>query len=125
MRRKWKQVMAVLFLFVPLGSVKVRAQDAQPSQPSVHEIPMTCKKYDYSPDPVQVKKGERVRLVITCTDHDHGIKLEAFHVEEKLKKDVPTPVEFTADKAGTFTFQCSVRCGIGHRGMKGKLIVEE
>jgi cytochrome c oxidase subunit 2 len=32
-------------------------------------------------------------------------------------------VEFVADKAGTFTFSCSVYCGKGHRGMKGELVV--
>ena len=34
-------------------------------------------------------------------------------------------IEFTADKAGTFPFQCSNFCGFGHGKMKGKLIVEE
>ncbi len=105
------------------------AQDAQsPSQqtaPAVHEIQMTAKKYEYSPNPIRVKKGERVRLIITATDRDHGFKLEAFNIEQRLKKGVPTTVEFTADKAGTFPFKCSVHCGFGHGGMKGTLIVEE
>jgi cytochrome c oxidase subunit 2 len=91
----------------------------------VHEIRMTAKKYEFSPNPIRVKKGERVRLIITATDRDHGIKIEAFNVEQKLKKDVPTTVEFTADKAGSFPFKCSVHCGFGHGGMKGTLIVEE
>ena len=119
-----KFAFALLFFFVS-ASLNARAQDAQATSPAVHEIQMTCKKYEYSPDPIRVKKGERVRLLITCTDHDHGIKLEEFHVEQKLKKGVPTPVEFTADQAGTFTFKCSVHCGMGHSGMKGKLIVED
>ena len=86
---------------------------------------MTAKKYEFSPNPIRVKKGERVRLIITATDRDHGIKIEAFNIEEKLKKGVPTTVEFTADKAGSFPFKCSVHCGFGHGGMKGTLIVEE
>jgi cytochrome c oxidase subunit II len=90
-----------------------------------HEIQMTAKKYEFSPNPIHVKKGERVRLVITAIDHDHGFKLEAFNIEQKLKKGVPTTVEFTADKAGTFPFKCSVHCGMGHGRMKGTLIVEE
>ena len=32
--------------------------------------------------------------------------------------------EFTADRAGTFPFQCSVFRGLGHKKMKGQLIVE-
>ena len=116
---------ALSFLVFALVSLRAPAQEAQPTAPAVHEIQMTAKKYSYSPDPIRVKKGERVRLVITPTDHDHGFKLDAFHVEAKLKKGVPTPVEFTADQAGTFTFKCSVHCGLGHSGMKGTLIVEE
>jgi cytochrome c oxidase subunit II len=119
-----KFVPALLF-FLFSASLNGKAQDARATSPAVHEIQMTCKKYEYSPDPIRVKKGERVRLVITCTDRDHGIKLDEFHVEQKLKKGVPTPVEFDAEQAGTFTFKCSVHCGIGHGGMKGKLIVEE
>lgn len=115
----------LLFLLLALFSPNAVSQDAQSPSPAVHEIKMTCKKYDFSPEPIRVKKGERVKLVITCTDRDHGIKLDEFNVEEKLKKGVPTPVEFTADKAGTFTFKCSVHCGMGHSHMKGTLIVEE
>jgi cytochrome c oxidase subunit II len=122
--------LAFLFaaLFLPsmaiLPDVMVIPPQSQ-SAGQVHEIQMTAKKYEFSPDPIRVKKGERVRLVITAIDHDHGFKLEAFNVEQKLKKGDPTTVEFTADKAGTFPFKCSVHCGIGHGRMKGTLIVEE
>ena len=98
---------------------------AQNSPASPHEIQVTAKKYEFSPDPIQVKKGELVKLIITATDHDHGFQLDAFHIKQKLKKGEPTTIEFTPDKAGTFTFKCSVVCGFGHHGMKGKLIVTE
>jgi cytochrome c oxidase subunit II len=120
-----------LLMFVMLVLSAAPLLDARPApaavQPAaqVHEIQMTAKKYEFSPDPVRVKEGERVRLIITATDRDHGFKLEAFNVEQKLKKGVPTTVEFTADKAGSFPFKCSVHCGFGHGGMKGTLIVEE
>jgi cytochrome c oxidase subunit 2 len=58
-------------------------------------------------------------------DRDHGFKLEAFGINQKLKKGDPTTIEFTADKVGTFPFQCSEFCGLGHRKMKGKVVVEE
>ena len=90
-----------------------------------HEIQVTAKKYEFSPNPIRVKKGEPVKLIITATDHDHGFSLEAFHIKQKLKKGEPTTSEFTPDKAGTFPFKCSVFCGMGHGGMKGALVVEE
>jgi cytochrome c oxidase subunit 2 len=101
------------------------AESSQATPSETHDIQMTCKKYGFSPDPIRVKKGEHVRLIITATDRDHGIKLEAFHLEQKLKKGVPTTMELTADKVGSFPFKCSVFCGMGHGGMKGTLIVEE
>jgi cytochrome c oxidase subunit II len=91
---------------------------------SVHEIKMTAKRYQFDPNDITVKQGEHVRLIITALDRDHGFKLAAFDINQKLKKGDPTTIEFTADKAGTFTFRCSQFCGLGHLKMKGKLVVE-
>jgi cytochrome c oxidase subunit 2 len=88
-------------------------------------IYLTAKNYEFDPGVITVKKGEKVRLIITATDRDHGIKIEGYDINQVLKKGDPTTIEFTADKAGAFEFKCSVYCGHGHRKMKGKLIVEE
>jgi len=85
---------------------------------------MTAVKYRFTPDVIKVKKGDRVRLVVTALDRDHGFKLEAFQIDKKLPKGEPVAVEFTADRAGTFPFQCSQFCGLGHKKMKGQLVVE-
>jgi cytochrome c oxidase subunit 2 len=94
------------------------------SPASIAEIKMTAEKYDFAPDTVTVRKGDRVKLVITALDRDHGIKIEAFHINQKLPKGEPVTVEFVADQAGTFPFQCSQFCGLGHKKMKGTLAVE-
>jgi plastocyanin domain-containing protein len=36
-----------------------------------------------------------------------GLKLKAFHIGQELKRDTPATVNFTADKAGKFTFRCA------------------
>jgi cytochrome c oxidase subunit 2 len=114
---------ALLFLLAMGGS----GQEPAPPAPSgsAHEIKMTARKYEFDPSAITVKKGERVRLLITALDRDHGFKLEAFGINRKLKKGEAATVEFTADKTGTFPFQCSEFCGFGHGRMKGKLVVEE
>ena len=66
----------------------------------------------------------RKSLVITATDHDHGIKIESLHINQKLEKGKPTAIEFTPTEPGTFPFECSHFCGLGHKKMKGELIVE-
>lgn len=88
------------------------------------EIKVTAKKYEFSPNVIRVKQGDHVKLVVTALDRDHGFKLEAFDIDQRLKKGEPTTIEFTADRAGTFPFQCSDFCGMGHGKMKGKLVVE-
>ena len=97
---------------------------AVPAQDAVHEIRMTAKKYEFNPSQITVKQGEHVRLLITATDRDHGFKLDAFHIDQELKKGEIATVEFTADKTGTFPFECSRFCGLGHKRMKGQLVVE-
>ena len=98
------------------------AQDAPSKVDS--EIKMTAKKYEFSPSTIKAKKGDHIKLIITSVDHDHGFKLAAFHIDQKLPKGEAVTVEFTADQAGTFPFECSKFCGLGHGKMKGELIVE-
>ena len=97
----------------------------QATQSDFHQFNITAKNYDFNPAVITVKKGEKVRLIITATDRDHGIKIAGYDIDQVRKKGDPTIIEFTADKAGTFDFKCSMYCGMGHRKMKGKLIVEE
>jgi cytochrome c oxidase subunit 2 len=85
---------------------------------------MTAKKYEFDPSQIRVKKGEHVKLLITAVDHDHGFKIAALHIDRKLKKGETATIEFTPDQAGTFPFECSKFCGLGHKNMKGVLLVE-
>jgi cytochrome c oxidase subunit 2 len=124
-------VLAVLVLIaVTLSHYPTLAAFTQGADPGTgvskdtREIRITAKKYEYDPAVITVSQGEHVKLVITALDHDHGFKIDAFHVDELLKKGEQTTIEFTADTTGTFLFQCSHFCGLGHKGMKGELIVE-
>ena len=95
-----------------------------PAQSESSDVKVTAKKYEFEPSAIHVKKGDHVKLVITAVDHDHGFKLDAFQVDQLLKKGQATTVEFTADRAGAFPFECSHFCGLGHKKMKGELVVE-
>ena len=101
------------------------AKNAGTGVQRVHEIQVTLRKYEFSPGALRVRKGEQVRLILAAVDHDHGFKLDDFDVNQKVLKGTTVVVEFTADKAGTFQFRCSSVCGLGHRGMKGTLVVED
>ena len=122
---KLKRTISIVFVLAAVFTASAFAQEHQDATPAPHEIQMTAKKYEFNPSVITVKKGEQVKLVITATDRDHGFKLDAFKINQHLKKGEAATVEFTADQAGEFPFQCSVICGMGHHRMKGKLVVEE
>jgi cytochrome c oxidase subunit II len=116
----------ILVLGLTIAGLVITARAAdQATTSGYHEFKMTADHYAFDPSVITVKKGEKVRLFITALDHDHGIKIPAYDIDQMLPKGSTATIEFTADKAGTFEFKCSVPCGKGHRNMKGKLVVEE
>jgi heme/copper-type cytochrome/quinol oxidase subunit 2 len=88
------------------------------------QIEMTARQWEFLPATVTVNEGDKVRLVITSADVDHGFAIPEFGVSQRLESGQITTVEFTADKKGTFSFFCNVLCGSGHQGMRGTLIVQ-
>lgn len=117
------------------------AQPAPAQSQDAQVIEISAKKYEYSPSPIHVKRGTKVQLKITATDHDHGFKIAAvpdgsvtndtagliFTSPQdcwQLKKGETVTIEFLAQASGTYTFRCCHTCGVGHRGMKGQLVVD-
>lgn len=113
-----------------------------PQDQNAQVINITAKKYEFNPSPLHVKKGQKIELRVTATDHDHGFKISTFpdgadrkgpagviftSPEDcwKIKKGDTVTIEFVAQTSGTYTFKCCVDCGLGHRRMKGELIVDE
>lgn len=91
---------------------------------NVREIAMTAKQWEFIPSNIIVNKGDKVRLIITNTDVAHGFSLSQFNVSQRLEAGKTTTIEFTADTSGTFTYFCSVFCGLGHSDMKGTITVK-
>jgi cytochrome c oxidase subunit 2 len=129
--------MKILTLFV-LASVLLAGctGNASPPSPSedvpatppgkLVEITVTAKNWDFTPGVITVKKGDTVRLTLRSIEGTHGFSLPAFGINERLEAGAPPKiVEFLADKTGEFDFRCSVMCGKGHMGQKGKLVVLE
>jgi cytochrome c oxidase subunit II len=122
-----KTVLMVLTLVtaVSLSVVGDDANDRARQTATVYDFQITSRKYEFGPSSLRAKKGDHLRLVIVALDHDHGFRLDEFHINKKIERGKTVTVDFTADKAGTFSFRCSNFCGLGHGGMKGTLVVEE
>jgi len=135
------------FLLTPFAAFLVAGAFSQPQQASpqnqnVQIINMTARKYKFTPSPIHVKKGTKVELRITATDHNHGFKINVYPDGAdtkgapglvftsprgcwKLRKGQVTTIDFIAETPGSYPFKCCVFCGFGHMGMKGELIVDE
>lgn len=93
------------------------------SEPPQREIKITARKFEFSPKTIAVSKGERVRLVVTSEDVDHGLAIKEFNIDQPVKAKQTKVIELTADREGRFEITCSVFCGEGHPDMVGELIV--
>ena len=97
-----------------------QAVTATVGQGGVQEIKVTVKG-GYSPDLIVVKQGRPVRLdfyrdeTASCSDR---VIFGDFGIARDLAAYKTTPIEFTPDKAGEFTFTC------GMNMMRGKLVVQ-
>lgn len=106
------------------GATEMVVKEEDSAMEDVKEFTMTAKQWFFEPSEIRIKQGNKVKLTIKSIDVTHGFALPDFGVKVDLQPNIKQTVEFIADKQGEFTFFCSVYCGQGHSGMKGKLIVE-
>lgn len=95
------------------------AVSAQTAESGVQEIRVTVKG-GYSPDVIVVRQGKPVRLdfyrdeTASCSEQ---VIFGDFGIAKHLPAFETTPIEFTPETPGEFTFTC------GMNMMRGKLIV--
>lgn len=112
-------IAAIVFVLWYFFGEKQRAA-ASVGESGVQQIKVTVKG-GYSPDVIVVKQGMPVRLDFyrdesaSCSEQ---IIFADFGISRMLPAHKTTPIEFTPDKAGEFTFTC------GMNMMRGKLVVE-
>ena len=88
-------------------------------------IPMTVKRFEYSPREIHLKKGDPVVYEITSLDVPHGFNLPDFKVRADVIPGQLARVRVLPDKVGVFTFRCDVFCGSRHEDLDGTIVVSE
>lgn len=119
-----------------------QAPETQVGAQSPRVIDISAKKYEFTPNEIEVRQGEKVELRVHSEDETHGVKLDANPEGAKSKgepglvfsepgqngkveKDIDQVIDFTAQEPGTYDFKCAKICGMGHGKMKGKVIVAQ
>lgn len=141
--RKTAGLVLIVFL-ASLSTILHSKPQSSGAAVSPHVIEMIAKKFEFIPNEIHVKTGERVQIELRTADRAHGLKLNIYpegsgedgdaglvfdHPQDdaKVEKNKERVIEFIAARPGTYDFKCSVQCsmGHGHDRMTGKLIVEE
>ncbi len=120
-----KILAASLFVMLALGiAAAVGGAQTSGAAQETKEIQMTAKKYEFSPSVIEVAAGTRIVFKITSLDRTHGFEIAGVKNScVKIPKGETATVEYLADKPGTVEIKCCVHCGLGHGGMKGKIVV--
>ena len=107
-------------LLVALPFIATQAREVN----AVRTIDVTLSRYAFSPERIEIDRGETVRLNVVSTDGPHGFQVEELGLDVRIPaRGRAETVELTPGQAGTFAVTCSVYCGSGHRRMKAWLMV--
>jgi cytochrome c oxidase subunit 2 len=120
-RRRFWTVCLLLFAMIAV-SASTAAPTAQAPEPRVIEV--VARRFAFEPDVIEVKVGERVRLMVRSGDGLHGLEIKKLKIKKEIPRGAtPVAIEFTADEAGRFPILCSEYCGDDHDSMRGTLVV--
>ncbi len=124
MRTNWMAIAALLLSGLAIFSNGWAEELSGKTIDGIRVIRMEAFRYGYRPDPVVVKAGEKVRLLLNATDVTHGFGIAELGINRKLPSGKVTEIEFTAPETGTYTIYCTVFCGPDHGEMEGRLVVQ-
>lgn len=94
------------------------------AQGQVKEFTIVAERFKFTPDRLEVNEGDTVRITVQSADGTHGFAIKKMKVDTTVPKGgKPVVVEFVADKAGSYSINCSEYCGRGHSHMRAELTV--
>jgi cytochrome c oxidase subunit 2 len=95
--------------------------------PGRRVIRIAAERFAFTPSRIEIEAGEPVELHIRSDDTAHGFRIVGtttnVTVPKRGKGDIV--VNFSAERAGRYEFECSRMCGAGHNFMRGVIVVRE
>ena len=109
---------------VPVAQDLVLEVEPRSVPEGVKFFELIARNWEFVPNIIKVNLGDRVWVDVRAVDVEHGFFIPEYGINRQIRKNETVHVEFVADKKGEFEFKCSMYCGEGHYGMKGRLVVE-
>ncbi|TVX92116.1 cupredoxin domain-containing protein [Paenibacillus agilis] len=92
---------------------------SQEQQTAEVKLIIKASNYKFDQTEYRVKGNQPIQFSLETTGN-HGITIN----ELDLSLDPTNQNQVITPAAGTYTFECSIACGSGHKDMKATLIVE-
>ncbi|SNQ62031.1 cupredoxin domain-containing protein [Candidatus Methanoperedens nitratireducens] len=119
---KKDKLLVGIIVFIMLASLPLIL--VKPEEPREHVITVEAKQFTYTPNIIEVNKGDRVTIRFISTDVHHGLYIDGYELETNARPGQDGSITFTANETGKFTMRCSVTCGAFHPYMTGYLRVK-
>lgn len=105
------------------GVCSQAASSAQQAQSPQHEFSVSARRYTFDPPRLEVHLGDLVKITVRTEDIPHSFVVDEYRIAKRAGPGRDVTFEFLADKAGVFTYYCSLTAEDGCRGMRGELVV--
>jgi cytochrome c oxidase subunit 2 len=96
---------------------------AQEQAPTVRDFTITARKFAFSPNRIEVRQGDIVRITLQAEDIAHSFTIDDYRIAKRAAPGQPLTFEFRTDKPGTFRFYCNLKQEDGCKDMVGELVV--
>lgn len=99
-------------------------EDKEYMDGDVKVFKVTAKDMKFEPYTITVKKGDKVRMIVTAEDRTYNFQLAEFHVKGTVEQGQTTTVEFVASMADAFSFFSRREWNGGKIDRLGTLVVK-
>jgi cytochrome c oxidase subunit 2 len=96
---------------------------AQEQAPTRRDFSVSARKYAFSPNRIEVRRGDIVRITVQAEDIAHSFTVDEYRIAKRAAPGQPVTFEFSADQPGTFRIYCNLRQDDGCKDMVGELVV--
>jgi heme/copper-type cytochrome/quinol oxidase subunit 2 len=118
-----RPVRLVLFVSI-LASIPLSPFAQAPAADPIRTVDVALSRFAFSPERIELRAGEPVRLNVVSTDGTHGFQIKALELKVRVpSRGTAVTIELTPREPGTYRISCSEYCGTGHSRMQAWLIV--